>query len=102
MTGCYNFLNDNEVYKKRISDFKQMGAMAKYIHLYADRKELKKRVVESSRSDFGKLNDPAKLIKILDEADFFTPIPFVDSLRIDNTNLSPSEVANKILEYVDG
>jgi shikimate kinase len=101
VTMCYTYPNENEKCKKRFQEYDELGIETKFIHLYADKEELIKRVGGESRLKHGKLKDSEKLCNLLDELDFYTKIPFVESLEIDNTNLTPAEVARQINKYVN-
>ena len=75
------------------------GAEVCFVLLKADRNELDKRVVEDSRKKMGK----AKTVEMMDffheTYDLFSPVPHRESLIIDNTNLSATETARKIVEH---
>lgn len=101
-TSCYSCPEDNRSVRKIIHRIKKYGGECFFVHLYADIDELEKRVTEDSRKSYGKLKSIEGLKKTLSKWDMFTPIPFVESLQIDNTNLSAKEVAAKIKSYVEG
>jgi RNase adaptor protein for sRNA GlmZ degradation len=63
------------------------------------RGELERRVLTESRKKFGKANNLEILNEILDKYDLFSPVPECESLQIDNTNLSPTQAAQEIVEY---
>ena len=98
-TFCYvhpysiNFL---KAVKKRVE--KHNGQIC-YVQLYCENSKLFERVKEISRKKYGKINTKKQLNTALDERDFFTPVPFVNNLKIDNTNISAKEVARKIKDY---
>ncbi|MBU0648305.1 AAA family ATPase [Patescibacteria group bacterium] len=102
-TFCYSHKDDSEddeFISKILKGTRKYGAKVYFVHLYCDKKELAKRVSEESRNEFGKLKDPDKLSCVMDEHDFFTPIPFVENLEIDNTRLSKEEVVDRIMDYI--
>tara|TARA_Y100000310_G_scaffold137447_1_gene136360 strand:+ start:54283 stop:54810 length:528 start_codon:yes stop_codon:yes gene_type:complete len=99
-TVCYTNPGDNKFVRSTIRRVKKHNGNVKFIHLKCKMAELNKRVCNTSRTKHKKLTCKTKLKKFMDEVDMLTPIPFVKSLEIDNTNLSPSAVAKQIkLEF---
>jgi len=98
-TSCYSYPEDNEMIKKITSIIEKNGGEIFFIHLYAEIEELKKRVKGSSRKNYGKVKTVEGLENSLTKWDMFTSIPFVESLKIDNSNLTQKEVAIKIKDY---
>ena len=98
-TSCYSYPEDNGMIKKIISRIEKHGGEIYFVHLYADIAELQKRVAGDSRRNYGKVKTIEGLENSLNKWDMFTPIPFVESLQIDNTNLTPKEVAIKIKNH---
>ena len=98
-TSCYSYPQDNGMVKKMINRVTKYWWDIYFIHLYADIDELKRRVKEDSRKNYGKVKTEEWLQNSLEKWNMFTPIPFVESLEINNTNLSPKEVAKKIKDY---
>ena len=98
-TGTYTKEGDGD--DKDIKEIIQLvekhNGKVEFVQILADRTELIRRVNNISRFDFQKLTDPQILIKLLDNEDFISRIPFVDSLQITNTNLSIDESANIII-----
>lgn len=95
-TSCYSYPEDNDMIKKIISRIEKHGGEIHFVHLYADINELKKRVEGDSRKNYGKVKTIEGLENSLNKWNMFTPIPFVESLKIDNTNLTSKEVAKRI------
>lgn len=73
-----------------------MGGKVDFVQLYCEKSELKNRVKGASRENFDKIKTKISLDATLKKWDLFAPIPFVRSLRIDNTNSSAKQVAKKI------
>jgi shikimate kinase len=67
-----------------------------YVFVSCSVEELKRRVVQQDRSTVGKINSIEALERQLDKKNHQV-IPDTDSLVIDNTNLSPEDVAHKIM-----
>lgn len=98
-TCCYSFPEDNEGVQETISVLKKYDGEIFFVRLYADTRELKKRVLEDSRKNFGKVKSIDDLEKSINKWNMFTSIPFVKSLEIDNTNTPPYDVALRIKDY---
>ena len=99
LTFCYGYPDDNAWIKKLISKIEKQKSKIYFVHLYADKKELHKRVKHLSRGDYDKVKTTKGLNESLKRWDFFTPMPFVKSLSIDNTTLKPIKVAQTIKKY---
>lgn len=84
-----------------------MGIVEKYkgevifVKLKCERQEQLNRLVAESRKSFKKITDPKRLAEIEKEVDLDAEIPFVKSLVIDNTNVSPEDVADIIVKSLD-
>ena len=98
-TFCYGYPEDNKWVKKVINCIEKQKSKIYFVHLYADKKELRQRIKSPSRVIFGKIKSTKRLNENFKKWDFFTPIPFVKSLSIDNTNISPNKVAREIKKH---
>jgi len=98
-TFCYAKGSDDAHVAKIIETVEENGGEICFVLLVCERGELEKRVLEESRKQFGKANNLEILYEILEKYDLFSPVPFRESLRIDNTNLSAGETARKIIEH---
>ena len=81
---------------KRIKKYK--GEL-NLIHLTCNKEKLLKRIKGKSRKKFGKVKNKEKLKEIINNWNFETIFPNSNTLKIDNTNLSPKLVANKIKKH---
>lgn len=99
MTYVYAHQVDDDFVKTLRDTVEANDCKIYFVQLSCDQKELKNRVIQESRRQFKKINDPEKLDKLLTEYDLTTPIPFVKSLTIDNTNLDPKTVAKQIQSF---
>jgi hypothetical protein len=75
------------------------GGEVNLVQLRCDPSVLAGRVRTDGRADRGKLADVSKLTELMQRMDLVTPIPGRESLRIDNTQLAPAEVARQIIEH---
>ncbi|HEX5369055.1 MAG TPA: AAA family ATPase [Dehalococcoidia bacterium] len=90
-TGAYVYPKDNEVAAQLFSRIEAHGARVCLVHLTCRTKVLAERVQSEER----------RLTKqtFLDKNDYFTPIPNRTSLRIDNSDLAPADVALQIATH---
>ncbi len=96
MTFMYSNPEGNEFIKKISKIIKKNNGKVYFIQLICNKEELKKRVKSPSRKKHTKVREVNKLKHSLDKWNLYEKIPFVNSLIIDNTRLSPKKVANKI------
>ena len=67
-----------------------------FVELTANKEDLIARVDNESRSRYKKLTDPVIMEKITQSMSIYS-IPFVDSLKINTSNLSPEESVSTII-----
>jgi hypothetical protein len=67
--------------------------------LYCEKDELERRVVLESRKAYGKLVDREILKDLQEKYNLQSEIPGRESLSIDNTQLAPEEVLEKISSH---
>ncbi len=72
-----------------------------FVQVYAATSALLDRVKNVSRKEFKKVMSEDGLARMLRNYELFSEISFVDSLRLDTTNLSPEETVKKIIEYCE-
>jgi len=95
-TFCYAHPEDDKFVKTVTKRVEKYGGNVNFAQIYCEKFELKKRVKGASRENFDKIKTKKGLDATLKKWDLFTPIPFVKSLRIDNTDISAKQVAKKI------
>ena len=98
-TFCYAKDLDDEYIVKITEAVESNGGEICFVLLTCTKSELEQRVLAESRKQFGKVNNLEILKEILDKYDLFSPVPERESLQIDNTNLSPEVVAQKIIGH---
>jgi len=98
-TFCYAKDSDDAHVAKITETVESNGGEVCFVLLTCARGELERRVLTESRKKFGKANNLEILNEILDKYDLFSPVPECESLQIDNTNLSPTQAAQEIVEY---
>lgn len=90
---------DEELINSYIKIVEDAGNEVCLVQLKTDHDELAKRVGNESRKIYKKISTPENLQKYLEQYSLFVPIPGRDSLIIDNTHKSPSEVADEIIAH---
>ena len=72
-----------------------------FVHLYCGRETLEARVTAETRRTHGKLVDVSSLREFLDRYDMFSAVAVRESLSIDNSDLTPQEVAQRIIAHYE-
>ena len=98
-TSSYAKGYNDKIVKDIISRVEKYKGKVCFVQLHCDKKELFRRVESHSRRTFYKINSKEKLEEFLTKYKPTTAIPFVQSLSIDNTKLSPKGTAEKIAKY---
>jgi hypothetical protein len=98
-TFCYSKPEDNRFVKKVITSVKKNHGKIYFVHLYCSEKELFKRLKSKTRKNRGKSTSSEELIRSLQKWDFYSKIPFVESLSIDNSKIPAKKAAKMIKSY---
>ena len=89
--------------KKLLSKLKKLmesdGGRMCFVKLFASMEELKRRVVSPSRDYYGKLMNADELERWMAEIDYLSKVDIDESLEIDNTNVGPEIVAQRIKSH---
>jgi shikimate kinase len=85
--------------KEMTKAIKDCGGTVYLVHLYCDKSELMKRVTGEERKQHGKITTTEHLERKLSEIDVMSKFDYKDTLSIDNTSVSPHDVAKKIKEH---
>ncbi len=96
-TYVYEGENDNENVRQLIGVIERNEGEVVFVELTATKEDLISRVGNESRTKFRKLTDPAIMDKITQDMSIFS-IPFVRSLKINTSHLSPDESASAIID----
>lgn len=94
-TFVYGGSDDDENVKGHIDSIEKNNGEVVFIELTTNKTELLERVGSESRKRYKKLLDPAVLDKFLDSIDNLS-IPYVESLKVDTSVLSPDEASDYI------
>jgi hypothetical protein len=98
-TFCYGYPEDNDFVKRVIDAVGKNGGDTHFVQLISNVSVLEERVESLSRKKYKKLHTKDGLNKALIDWDWQTPIPMVDSLIIDNTDVTSEGVARKIVRH---
>jgi RNase adaptor protein for sRNA GlmZ degradation len=90
--------SDDEFVEQVISTVKPYGGKVMFVLLNCKKEELTKRVENDSRKNYTKVQEAGKLNELFKKYDMTSPVPHQESLIIDNTNLTPKEAANQIIQ----
>ncbi|HJQ68677.1 MAG TPA: AAA family ATPase [Blastocatellia bacterium] len=96
-TFCYAPGIDDAFVAGVVRAVERHGGQVCFVRLYCDRASLEQRVIDGSRSSHGKLNNVEALREFLDRYDMFSAVSGHESLSIDNSALTPREVARRII-----
>jgi shikimate kinase len=92
----------NRFFKRVVHIIKRRGGRILPVRLYCTREELYKRIKSPERKKHkDKIRTVKRLAALLERYNFFEEIPFMDSLSIDNTKLSPRSVARLIVKHYE-
>lgn len=90
---------DDEFIRSLMNIIDRNSGALHFVHLNCEKGKLRERLTHPSRKEHGKLTDPKLFDDFIAKNEVFSPIGFVESLRIDNTELAPDETARKIAEH---
>lgn len=76
------------------------GGKVMFVELKCDVEELEKRLIDSSRAKFGKLNS-VEFFRELNEKGVFNTPKISTDFSVDTTELSPIEAAQRILNHIE-
>lgn len=98
-TFCYAKDSDDEYVQTIINAVEQNGGEVCFIFLTAEKSEIEKRILSESRQSYSKMKSIEGLHNMWETYELFSPVPFRESLSIDNTDVSPEETAKQIIEH---
>ncbi len=96
-TYVYGGKGDDANVKTFTETVKENGGEVIFVELTANREDLISRVSNESRERYKKLTDPEILSKITEDMDIYS-MSDVNSLKINTSELDPSESASLIME----
>ena len=98
-TFCYAKGLDEPHIEKIANVVRENGGEMYFALLTCDKDELKGRIVRDDRKKFAKANTLEMMDFFLETYDLTSPVPDSDSFELDNTDVSPSEAAKRIVEH---
>lgn len=100
----YTFVYDSTTDKPFIGKLKEIAKKQnislKFLQVYCEKEELFKRVIAESRKQYKKVQSVEGLSRYLESGDFLSPVDIVDSIKVDNTNLSVAETVELVLQSI--
>ncbi|MDB5159985.1 MAG: hypothetical protein JWO99_248 [Candidatus Saccharibacteria bacterium] len=96
-TYVYEGTDDDRDIRRFIDIIESNHGEVHFVELTANREDLIKRVDSDSRKQYKKLTDPVKMAKITEKMDIYS-IPFVESLKINTSELDPEAAVKLIAE----
>jgi len=98
-TFCYAKGLDEMHVEKVAAAAREHGGDVHFALLTCDSEELKRRVMRDDRREFHKVGTVEMIEKFLETYDLNSPIPYSDTLVIDNTNLPAADAARRIVDH---
>ena len=99
-TVVYGGKEDDDVFKEYVSKIKGKGNEIKFVELTASPTDLINRVNNESRTKYKKLTNKEVMEDLVSDMSVFS-IPFVDSLKVNTSELSPDKSASYIAKELD-
>jgi shikimate kinase len=90
---------DDEFVHQVMTTVQTLGGKVLFVNLQCSKEELLSRVSGESRKNFSKIREADRLTELVEKFDLSSPIPNIDSLVINNTQLTPEEVAKQVVNY---
>ncbi len=97
----YRGQQDDELVRNLAKKAKRARVKLYFVKLETSKGNLIRRVTGASRNKFAKLKDPKILRRIMRDFKLVKPVPFVESLVIDNSDISARSAAKDILAYIN-
>lgn len=82
--------------KEIVGRLKKYNVEINLVHLVCSPDELHKRIDNASRKQFAKTTDSKELARLLENKDYISTFPDIDTLEIDTEETSPKESAKNI------
>ena len=90
---------DDEFIRSLKGTLEKYSEPVHFVQLSCDRAKLKDRLTDPSRKAHGKLMDPAIFDDFVSKHEVFSSIDFVESLKIDNTDIPAEQTARMMKEH---
>lgn len=98
-TFCYAKGLDESHVEKVSNAAKEHGAEIHFVLLTCSDEELKLRIVSEDRKNFGKANTIEMMNQFLETYELREPVPYGETLTIENTEVSAEDAAKQIIEH---
>ena len=100
-TFVYANGTDDDYFRELIAAAEDNGGDVHIVLLKCSNEERKKRIVDESRVRLRKLTDAGSVDTTQERNDLLSPLPGRETLVIDNSLLSPDEVAERVIEHFE-
>jgi shikimate kinase len=97
LTYVYEGSDDDSNVRDFVKTIEDNGGKVLFVELSANKNDLIERVDNESRKKYKKLIDPAIMETLTEDMSIYS-IPFVDSLKINTSESTPDESAQRIVE----
>jgi cytidylate kinase len=97
-TFAYDRARDNEFVRDIRSIVERQDGTMHFVRLAPNRDVLNERVNMEDRKKFRKVSSPEQLARFEEEYDIYSVVPGVQSVEIDNSNLTPEESVDVIIK----
>ena len=98
-TFCYAKGADDAHVEEVLKAVEDGGGEVCFTLLVAEKSEIEKRILSESRLNYMKMKSRKMLRETWEKYELFSPVPFRESLTIDNTNLSAEDAAKQIIAH---
>jgi chloramphenicol 3-O-phosphotransferase len=95
-TYVYGADRDDDFARRTLNEMQAVGAEVSFVQVICPPEELLNRVENESRRAYHKLASRETLDALLQERDWLSAIPFVESFPVDTTRLTPADAAREI------
>ena len=93
--------NSDQPFIERLKEIaKDNNITLKFFQIYCHEEELKRRVVNESRKEYKKVRTSEGLTNYLQKGDFFSVIDSLNSITINNTNLTVDEAVYEVTSNI--
>lgn len=100
-TFCYAKDIDDSHVEEIAGRVEENGGQVCFVQLLCDKNILKQRALEESRQKYGKVKSVEMMDYFFERYDLISPVPGRETLQIDNSDLSPRDVASQVISHFD-
>jgi hypothetical protein len=98
-TSVYSHPNNQELLERRLDVVERHGGRVCLVQLLCSDAARESRLSGASRLELNKITSIEVMRQMMNEGDLLSPVPGRPSLVIDNTDLEPEQVANRVIDH---